>query len=98
MRGVADVLRDRIGRGEYGPVGLSPSQRELREDFDISTTTAKAAIAQLEMEGLVHSQQGKGVFVRMARGLLRYTTRRQVRAGAARSGHRGGPSSVAWSR
>ncbi|CNE93776.1 transcriptional regulator [Mycobacterium tuberculosis] len=73
---VADVLRDRIGRGEYGPGGLLPSQRELREEFDISTTTAKAAVAQLEMEGLVSSQQGKGVFVRTARELLRYTAGR----------------------
>lgn len=73
---VAEVLRGRIGRGEYGPGGLLPSQRELREEFDISTTTAKAAIAQLEKEGLVYSQQGKGVFVRTKRELLRYTAGR----------------------
>lgn len=70
---VADVLRDRINRAEYEPGDLLPSQRELREEFDISTTTAKAAIAQLEKEGLVYSQQGKGVFVQITRELLRYT-------------------------
>jgi GntR family transcriptional regulator len=73
---VADVLRDRISRGEYEPGGLLPSQRDLREEFDISTTTAKAAIAQLEKEGLVYSQQGKGVFVQTTRELLRYTADR----------------------
>ncbi|MEU8122187.1 GntR family transcriptional regulator [Spirillospora sp. NPDC049024] len=69
---VADVLRDRINKAVYEPGDLLPSQRELREEFDISTTTAKAAIAQLEKEGLVYSQQGKGVFVQVTRELLRY--------------------------
>ncbi|WP_169744499.1 GntR family transcriptional regulator [Spirillospora albida] len=73
---MADVLRSRINKGEYEPGDLLPSQRELREEFDISTTTAKAAIAQLEKEGLIYSQQGKGVFVQTTRELLRYTAGR----------------------
>lgn len=73
---VADVLRDRINRGIYKPSDQLPSQRELREEFDISVPTAKSAIAQLISEGLVYPHQGRGVFVRETKELLRFTSNR----------------------
>lgn len=40
-----------------------PSVREICEQNEISTTTAKQAIAELVHEGLLYSVQGKGTFV-----------------------------------
>ena len=78
---VADVLRERINTGTYEPGDQLPSQRELREEFDISVPTAKAAIAQLVSEGLVYSHQGRGVFVRETKELLRFAGNRYGLAG-----------------
>jgi GntR family transcriptional regulator len=78
---VADVLRDRINTGTYEPGDQLPSQRELREEFDISVPTAKAAISQLISEGLVYAHQGRGVFVRETKELLRFAGGRYGLAG-----------------
>ncbi len=78
---VADVLRDRINAGTYEPGDQLPSQRELREEFDISVPTAKAAISQLVSEGLVYAHQGRGVFVRETKELLRFAGGRYGLAG-----------------
>jgi GntR family transcriptional regulator len=62
---LANVLRDRIRRGEI-PVGRRlPSQSELEEETGgaVSRRTIKSAIELLVAEGLVQGVQGKGVFV-----------------------------------
>lgn len=69
---VADVLRRRITDGVYQPGDQIPSEREIRDEFDVSAPTAKAAKAQLEREGLVYSQQGRGTYVREAKRLIRF--------------------------
>jgi GntR family transcriptional regulator len=60
---VADVLREEIRAGQYGPGDQLPSERELRERFKVSVNTVRAAIVQLRTEGLVESHRGRGVFV-----------------------------------
>lgn len=60
---VADALRDDIRAGRFAPGDQLPSERELRERFQVSTNTIRAAIVQLRAEGLVASHQGRGVFV-----------------------------------
>ncbi|EPD62396.1 GntR family transcriptional regulator [Streptomyces sp. HGB0020] len=62
---LANVLRDRIRRGEI-PVGRRlPSQSELEVETGgtISRRTIKSALEVLADEGLVQGVQGKGVFV-----------------------------------
>lgn len=62
---LANVLRDRIRRGEI-PVGRRlPSQSELEEETGgtVSRRTIKSALEVLADEGLVQGVQGKGVFV-----------------------------------
>ncbi|MGV9281643.1 GntR family transcriptional regulator [Streptomyces sp. NPDC003730] len=62
---LANVLRDRIRRGEI-PVGRRlPSQAELEEETGgvVSRRTIKSALEVLADEGLVQGVQGKGVFV-----------------------------------
>ncbi len=70
---VTDVLRERILRGDY-PAGTSaPSESALRQEFQISSTTARRCLNDLEVEGLVYRRQGKGTFVceRRAEHLLK---------------------------
>ncbi|MFC8667064.1 GntR family transcriptional regulator [Streptomyces sp. NPDC057199] len=62
---LANVLRDRIRRGEI-PLGRRlPSQSELEEETGgtVSRRTIKSALEVLADEGLVQGVQGKGVFV-----------------------------------
>lgn len=62
---LANVLRDRIRRGEI-PVGRRlPSQSELEVETGgaVSRRTVKSALELLVAEGLVPGVQGKGVFV-----------------------------------
>jgi len=61
---VADALRADIRAGRIPPGGQLPSERDLRERFNVSGVTVRAAIVQLRAEGLVYSRQGSGVFVR----------------------------------
>ena len=60
---IADALRGDIQAGTYAEGDQLPSERELRERFGVSVNTIRAAIVQLRAEGLVRSQQGRGVFV-----------------------------------
>jgi GntR family transcriptional regulator len=61
---VAGDLRSRIAVGEI-PVGSAiPSTARLIEQYRVSSTVARAAVAQLRADGLVVGQPGKGVFVR----------------------------------
>ncbi|MGW3711393.1 GntR family transcriptional regulator [Streptomyces albogriseolus] len=62
---LANVLRERIRRGEI-PVGRRlPSQAELEVETGgaVSRRTIKTALEVLVAEGLVQGVQGKGVFV-----------------------------------
>lgn len=71
---VADSLRDEIHAGTYRPGDQLPSERELRERFEVSGNTIRAALVQLRAEGLVVSHQGRGVFVTEQTTLRRLST------------------------
>lgn len=55
---VADVLRDRIVRGEFADGKLLPKQKDLLEEFRISLPSLREAMRILETEGLVSVQRG----------------------------------------
>ncbi|MEU6412672.1 GntR family transcriptional regulator [Microbispora sp. NPDC046933] len=60
---IARELRRRIERGDLGPGDVLPSEAELRWLYEASRNTVRQAFAELEQEGLIVSQQGKGRFV-----------------------------------
>ncbi|XVQ90144.1 GntR family transcriptional regulator [Microbispora siamensis] len=60
---IARELRRRIERGDLGPGDVLPSEAELRWLYEASRNTVRQAFAELEREGLIVSQQGKGRFV-----------------------------------
>jgi GntR family transcriptional regulator len=68
---IAAALRNDIRSGKYAEGDQLPSERELREQHDVSVNTVRAAIVQLRAEGLVESRQGRGVFVLKPKGLRR---------------------------
>jgi GntR family transcriptional regulator len=60
---VADALRTAIRDGQLAPGQRLPPGRELATQFGVALMTARKAIDALRTDGLVISQQGRGVFV-----------------------------------
>ena len=60
---IRDEIIDRIKRGHWKPNSMIPSDRELAAEFAVSRFTAIKAVQELEREGIVYREQGKGTFV-----------------------------------
>ncbi|MGD1895680.1 MAG: GntR family transcriptional regulator [Phormidesmis sp.] len=60
---ISEKLRHQIEAGDYVSGEKLPSEHELMKTFQVSRITVRQAIANLVNQGLVSSQQGKGVFV-----------------------------------
>jgi GntR family transcriptional regulator len=65
FRQLADLLRDQVMSGELGPGESLPSELRLAQEYGISRTTVRQAIAQLRTEGLVTVERPRGTFVRV---------------------------------
>ncbi|TCO33012.1 regulatory GntR family protein [Kribbella steppae] len=63
---VADGLRAAIRSGDLAPGVRLPSGRELASEWGVALMTLQKAVDLLRDEGLVYSQQGRGVFVAAA--------------------------------
>ncbi|VEP12597.1 Transcriptional regulator [Hyella patelloides LEGE 07179] len=61
---ISEKLRTEIETGVYSPGALLPSEFDLGALFGVSRTTVRKVIANLINQGLVYTQQGKGVFVK----------------------------------
>lgn len=57
------ILKEKIETGELEPGDLLPSERELKEKYQISRPTIRQALNELVNEGLVYREKGKGTFV-----------------------------------
>jgi GntR family transcriptional repressor for pyruvate dehydrogenase complex len=66
--GLADrvyhLLYGRISNGEYPANRKLPSETALAEEFGVSRPVLRAALERLREQGLIHSRQGAGSFVR----------------------------------
>jgi GntR family transcriptional regulator len=71
---LADLLRQRVDKGEWGPGSTLPSIDELMEQFNVARVTVRQAVGLLADEGLLSPQRGRGTFVTEKAG-----TRRQLR-------------------
>lgn len=65
---LAAILRARIDDGSYE--GRLPSEAELMDEFGVSRTTVRAALAALLNQGLLTSASGVGYFVRQLERFL----------------------------
>lgn len=64
FRQISDQLREAIDKGRFTEGAKLPSEAELVEHYGVSRMTVRNALSVLQGEGLVHSEHGKGVFVR----------------------------------
>jgi GntR family transcriptional regulator len=60
---LADLLRQRIGRGVWTHGDKLPSLEELVREFDVARVTVRQAVDLLAREGLLSPQRGRGTFV-----------------------------------
>lgn len=60
---ISEQLKAQIESGQYQPGQRLPSEFDLGERFGVSRTTIRRAIANLTQQGIVTTQQGKGIFV-----------------------------------
>ena len=60
---IKDFIRQRIDSGTYVGNSRLPSERQLARQFAVSRLTVTKALKELELEGLIYTQVGKGTFV-----------------------------------
>ena len=60
---IADLLRERVVAGEFGPGDRLPSEPELARELGVSRSSLRAAITLLEEDGLVWRRHGSGTYV-----------------------------------
>lgn len=58
-----DILVGKIESGDLKEHDRLPSERELCEMYDVSRTTVRQAMQELEKEHFIYKQHGKGTFV-----------------------------------
>ncbi|MCO5995771.1 winged helix-turn-helix domain-containing protein [Actinoallomurus rhizosphaericola] len=63
---VAEVIRDRIARGDWQPRSQLPSQAKMAKEFGVSGSTVSDAIAHLRERGYVWTLPHKGSYARPA--------------------------------
>ncbi|MFE9694824.1 GntR family transcriptional regulator [Micromonospora sp. NPDC005806] len=64
FRQLADLLRDRITSGDLAPGASLPSELRLAQEYGLSRTSVRQAIALLRSDGLVIVEPPRGPFVR----------------------------------
>lgn len=60
---IVSAVKNSILNHELAPGDMLPSIRSLAKSLGISVITTKRAYEELEKQGLVYSEQGKGFFV-----------------------------------
>ena len=60
-------IKTSILRGNFKEGDLIPSERELSEKYNLSSTTVRRALNDLVQEDLLERKAGKGTFVRTQR-------------------------------
>jgi GntR family transcriptional regulator len=60
---LAEILRERIARGQWRAGGKLPSLEELVREFDVARVTVRQAVDVLAREGLLSPERGRGTFV-----------------------------------
>lgn len=62
-RQIVDQIKRRVSSGDWGPGFELPSIRRLASELRVSVITVRRAYLELEGEGLLRTEQGRGSFV-----------------------------------
>ncbi|WP_031226141.1 GntR family transcriptional regulator [Streptomyces roseochromogenus] len=73
-RQIADDLRAAIAKGKLAPGEKLKSENELKDQYGTTRVTVRKALSLLKADGLLISEQGRGVFVRPQPRVLMQTT------------------------
>jgi GntR family transcriptional regulator len=57
------VLLSKIESGVLRPGDVFPTEQQIQETYDVSRTTVRQALGELEAEGKINRQRGRGTFV-----------------------------------
>lgn len=60
---IIDQIKRRVSTGDWGPGLELPSIRALATELRVSVITVRRAYLELEREGVVRTEQGRGSFV-----------------------------------
>jgi GntR family transcriptional regulator len=60
---IVEAIRSAIAAGVYRPREALPSLRALAVEVQVNPNTVQRAYDELERDGMVYSQRGKGLFV-----------------------------------
>ena len=60
---IADGIRAAVAAGVYRPGEVLPSLRAMATEVHVNPNTVQRAYDELEREGLIYSQRGRGLFV-----------------------------------
>ena len=60
---IADAIRAAVAAAVYRAGEVLPSLRTMAVELGVNPNTVQRAYDELEREGLIHSQRGKGLFV-----------------------------------
>src|SRR5512136_2710039 len=60
---LANILRERIVKGELAAQQSIPSERQLEQIYSVSRTTIRQAIDLLVRQGYLYREHGRGTFV-----------------------------------
>jgi GntR family transcriptional regulator len=60
---IADAIRAAVAAGLYRPGEVLPSLRAMATQAHVNPNTVQRAYDELEREGLIYSQRGRGLFV-----------------------------------
>ncbi len=66
---ILEQIKQRVAVGDWPPGTEIPSIRQLAVDLRVSVITVKRAYLELEREGVIVTQQGRGSFVAEGSGL-----------------------------
>lgn len=73
-RRIAEELRAQINSGALPPGEKLRSENELKDEYGTTRVTVRKALALLKADGLITSEQGRGIFVRPRPSVRMLTT------------------------
>jgi GntR family transcriptional regulator len=72
-----DILKDKVQQSEWVPGDQIPGEQDMCEHYQVSRTVVRQALRELEYEGVISRQKGKGTFIslpKISEGLVQKLT------------------------